>query len=144
MAYGFKTGGRKKGVKNKRTRRIESAARRLLEDAKGVLGDQGAKLFEGDAHALMVLTYKNPELPLDVRMDAAKAAIRFEKPAFTQTAVDLSVRPGLRAEDLSDDELLAIIVSERKQLAVPSAEDCNAENPTNADSEKLSNRGKGS
>jgi hypothetical protein len=51
-----------------RTRRIESAARRLLDDAKDVLGDQGAKLFEGDAHALMVLTYKNPELPLDVRM----------------------------------------------------------------------------
>jgi hypothetical protein len=120
MAYGFKTGGRKKGVKNKRTRRIESAARRLLDDAKDVLGDQGAKLFEGDAHALMVLTYKNPDLPLDVRMDAAKAAIRFEKPAFTQTAIDMSVRP-VRAKDLSDDELAAIIVGGSKQL--PAAAD---------------------
>ena len=143
MAYGFKTGGRKKGVKNKRTRRIESAARRLLEDAKGILGDQGAKLFEGDAHALMVLTYKNPELPLDVRMDAAKAAIRFEKPAFTQTAVDLTVRP-VRAEDLSDDELVAILAGDRKQLPVPSAEDCPTENPITQILEKLSSREKGS
>ena len=121
MAYGFKTGGRKKGVKNKRTRRIESAARRLLDNAKGVLGDQGAKLFEGDAHALMVLTYKNPALPLDIRMDAAKAAIRFEKPAFTQTAVDLTVRP-VRADDLSDDELAAIIAGDRKQLSAAADE----------------------
>lgn len=121
MAYGFKTGGRKKGVKNKRTRRIESAARRLLDEAKGVLGDQGAKLFEGDAHALMVLTYKNPALPLDIRMDAAKAAIRFEKPAFTQTAVDLTVRP-VRADDLSDDELAAIIAGDRKQLSAAADE----------------------
>ena len=121
MAYGFKTGGRKKGVKNKRTRRIESAARRLLDDAKGVLRDQGAKLFEGDAHALMVLTYKNPALPLDIRMDAAKAAIRFEKPAFTQTAVDLTVRP-VRADDLSDDELAAIIAGDRKQLSAAADE----------------------
>jgi hypothetical protein len=121
LAYGFKTGGRKKGVKNKRTRRIESAARRLLDDAKGVLGDQGAKLFEGDAHALMVLTYKNPALPLDIRMDAAKAAIRFEKPAFTQTAVDLTVRP-VRADDLSDDELAAIIAGDRKQLSAAADE----------------------
>jgi hypothetical protein len=134
MGYGFKSGGRKKGVKNKRTRRIESAARRLLDDAKGVLGDQGAKLFEGDAHALMVLTYKNPKLPLDVRMDAAKAAIRFEKPAFTQTAIDMSVRP-VRAKDLSDDELAAIIVGGSKQLPAPSAEDRHTENPMNADTD---------
>jgi hypothetical protein len=53
-------------------------------------------------------------------MDAAKAAIRFEKPAFTQTAIDMSVRP-VRAKDLSDDELAAIIVGGSKQL--PAAAD---------------------
>jgi hypothetical protein len=92
MAYGFKSGGRAKGVKNKRTQRIESAAKRLLADASDVLGEKGAKLFEGDAHALLVLTYKNPELPLDVRLDAAKAAIRFEKAVLASSSVDLSVK----------------------------------------------------
>ena len=54
-------------------------------------------------------------------MDAAKAAIRFEKPAFTQTAVDLTVRP-VRADDLSDDELAAIIAGDRKQLSAAADE----------------------
>jgi hypothetical protein len=80
MARGFKTGGRKKGSKNKRTLLLEGAARQLLDDAKRILGDE---TFEGDAHALLMLTYKNKSLPLAVRLDAAKAAIRFEKPAMS-------------------------------------------------------------
>ena len=115
MAYGFKSGGRKKGVKNRRTQRIESAAKRLLDDAKEFLGEKGAKLFDGDAHALLVLTYKNPELPLDIRLDAAKAAIRFEKAVLTSSSVDLSVK-AVRADQLTDDELAAIAVSGAKQL----------------------------
>jgi hypothetical protein len=66
MAYGVKTGGRKKGVKNKRTRRIESAARRLLDDAKDVLGDLGAKLFEGDAPALNGAVRPHPRIHIPV------------------------------------------------------------------------------
>ena len=80
MARGFKTGGRKKGSKNKRTLLLEGAARLIQDDAKQILGD---KTFEGDAHALLALTYKNESLPLAVRLDAAKAAIRFEKPVMS-------------------------------------------------------------
>src|SRR5215467_5388116 len=80
MARGFKTGGRKKGSKNRRTLLLEDAARQAQEDAKHLLGD---KTFEGDAHPLLVLTYKNEALPLAVRIDAAKAAIRFEKPVMS-------------------------------------------------------------
>ena len=39
--------------------------------------------FEGDAHAFLMLTYKDKSLPHNLRLDAAKAAIRFEKPALT-------------------------------------------------------------
>jgi hypothetical protein len=83
MARGFKTGGRIKGSKNKRTLLLEGAARQLQDDAKRILGDE---TFEGDAHALLALIYKNASLPLAVRLDAAKAAIRYENPAMT--AVD--------------------------------------------------------
>ena len=36
--------------------------------------------FDGDAHALLVAVYKNSSVDLHVRLDAAKVAIRFEKP----------------------------------------------------------------
>ena len=80
MAQGFKTGGRKKGSKNKRTLLLEGAGRQIQNDAKRILGDQ---TFEGDAHSLLALIYKDNSLPLAIRLDAAKAAIRFEKPAMS-------------------------------------------------------------
>lgn len=80
MARGFKTGGRQKGSKNKRTLMLEGAARELIANAGDVLGENA---FDGDAHALLILTYKNKALPLELRVDAAKAAIRFEKPALS-------------------------------------------------------------
>ena len=39
-------------------------------------------VFIGDAHALLMLTYKNELLDIDVRLDAAKAAVRYEKPSL--------------------------------------------------------------
>jgi hypothetical protein len=83
MARGLKTGGRQKGSKNKRTLLLEERGRALLDNAKDIIGSQP---FDGDAHALLILTYKDKSLPLNLRLDAAKAAIRFEKPALT--AVD--------------------------------------------------------
>jgi hypothetical protein len=38
--------------------------------------------FEGDAHAYLTSVYKDPSKPENVRIDAAKAAIRYEKPAL--------------------------------------------------------------
>ena len=61
MARGFKTGGRIKGSKNKRTLLLEGAARQVQGDAKRILGDEA---FEGDAHSLLVLIYKDNSLPL--------------------------------------------------------------------------------
>jgi hypothetical protein len=80
MARGFKTGGRQKGSKNKRTLLQEERTRALLDNAKEIIGGD---LFEGDAHAFLMLTYKDKSLPHNLRLDAAKAAVRFEKPALT-------------------------------------------------------------
>jgi hypothetical protein len=54
----------------------------------------GSRPFKGDAHAFLMMVYKDPSLPLALRLDAAKAAITFEKPALVATyscsrAVDL-------------------------------------------------------
>jgi hypothetical protein len=62
--------------------------------------------FEGDAHALLMAVYKNPSIDLDVRLDAAKAAIRFEKPMPAPlTAEQSPVRSP--AEEARRAELLA-------------------------------------
>ena len=36
--------------------------------------------FSGDAHSLLICVYKDPNIPLDIRIDAARAAIAYEKP----------------------------------------------------------------
>ena len=80
MARGFKTGGRQKGSKNKRTLLQEERTRALIDNAKEIIGGD---LFDGDAHAFLMLTYKDKSLLRNLLVDAAKAAIRFEKPALT-------------------------------------------------------------
>ncbi|MGH8137171.1 MAG: hypothetical protein ACREVV_03100 [Steroidobacteraceae bacterium] len=47
---------------------------------EGVLGDSA---FQGDAHALLVAIYKDENKPLPLRLDAAKAAIGYEKPRLS-------------------------------------------------------------
>lgn len=78
MARGVKTGGRKPGSKNKRTTELDAAAKAAAEAISQALG----RAFEGDAHAFLMAVYKNDAYPVDVRIDAAKAAIRFEKPTL--------------------------------------------------------------
>jgi hypothetical protein len=100
MARGFKTGGRKRGSRNKKTLLLEREGRDVIEKALG----QNA--FDGDAHALLVLVYKNLELPLELRMDAAKAAIRFEKAVLA--AVEHSGQLTKSLREMTDEELLVI------------------------------------
>lgn len=51
--------------------------------------------FEGDAHALLIAVYKNPEVPLNLRVDAAKAAVGYEKPRLN--ASEHNIRGGEEA-----------------------------------------------
>ena len=75
MAYGKKTGGRQKGARNKTTVRTIEAQKAAAEFIERVL--PGA--FEGDAHAYLMAVYKNPDNKQSIRVDAAKAALPYEK-----------------------------------------------------------------
>jgi len=78
---GVRTGrprGRPVGAKNKSTAQREEAMRQVAETIHETV--DGA--FDGDAHALMMTVYKDPRHDWPVRLDAAKAAIRYEKPAL--------------------------------------------------------------
>lgn len=70
-------GGRVIGQKNKRTEALEAASKRAQRIAESLLGDDA---FIADAHALLCMVYKNCEYPIELRVDAAKAAIGYEKP----------------------------------------------------------------
>jgi hypothetical protein len=95
MAERTKTGGRQPGTKNKRTLARERAQ---AETAVKITAALGANAFDGDAHALLTAIYKNPEQPIALRLDAAKAAIGYEKPRLA--AVDGKNDAGMTLEQL--------------------------------------------
>lgn len=85
---GARTGaGRPPGARNKRTTALKAAAAETLAQVAAAI--PGA--FEGDAHALLVTVYKDPQHDWPLRIDAAKAAIRFEKPALAATDIKADV-----------------------------------------------------
>ncbi len=72
----YKAGpGRPPGSKNKKTLALEEAARRAAASIDGA--------FEGDAHAFLTAVYRDPAVPLEIRIMAAGRAIRVEKPALS-------------------------------------------------------------
>jgi nicotinic acid phosphoribosyltransferase len=73
-------------VKHKRTVALE----RAQAEAAVKIGDAlGAEAFGGDAHALLMAVYKDPSQSIELRVQAAKAAIGYEKPRLT--AVDAKI-----------------------------------------------------
>lgn len=79
--------GRPKGSKNLHTREREEKVEQTAAEIAAALGLQH---FDGDAHALLMLVYKNAEIPMDLRLDAAKAAIGYEKPKLSSVDASLS------------------------------------------------------
>ena len=86
---GERRGGRTAGTPNKRTVEREQAARATVAPVTQAMAAAELAPFEGDAHALLVMVYKDPTLPLELRIDAAKAAIRYEKPALAQVRANV-------------------------------------------------------
>jgi hypothetical protein len=82
-------------TRNKRTVEREAATLALAERLNAVI--PGA--FAGDAHAFLMSVYKNPNLDLHTRIDAAKAAIGYEKPLLASVAMS---RRSL--DEMSDQE----------------------------------------
>lgn len=73
---GERRGGRQKGTPNKRSIALEEKVR----EAASIIESTLPEAFKGDAHALLMTVYKDPTHPIPLRIDAAKAAISFEKP----------------------------------------------------------------
>ena len=50
-----------------------------------------------DAHSLLISIYSNPEMPIAIRLEAARAALRVEKPALqaTQVSGELTLQAGI-------------------------------------------------
>ena len=69
-----------------------SLSRRRTRKAAATLAENIPGCFEGDSHALLMAVYKDPENPLPIRLDAAKAAIAYEKPRLS--AVEASSKGG--------------------------------------------------
>jgi hypothetical protein len=72
-----KTGGRRTGTPNKRTVALRTAIATAAEQIGAALGSE---VFHGDAHALLMTVYKDLNQPIGLRMEAAKAALPYEKP----------------------------------------------------------------
>jgi hypothetical protein len=49
-----------------------------MRDAEARMAANMPEGFKGDAHALLVAVYRDTSLPLPIRLDAAKAAVKFE------------------------------------------------------------------
>lgn len=72
--------GRPKGAKNQHTKEREEA---VQEAAARTVEELGLHCFQGDSHALLMLVYKDTRQPLELRLDAAKSAIGYEKPKLS-------------------------------------------------------------
>jgi hypothetical protein len=70
-APGERRGGRRKGTPNRRTVLFEEAIKHAV-----VSGD-------GDAVDFLTRIYRNPDIPLSVRIDCAKVVAPFERPRLT-------------------------------------------------------------
>lgn len=68
--------GRKPGVRSART--VDRL--RKVAELQSVLNETIPRVFKGDAHAFLTAVYKNEDLDLKMRLDAATAAIGYEKP----------------------------------------------------------------
>ena len=95
--------GRPKGTPNKRTGAIKQAVAKAAERLEAEIPDA----FVGDAHAFLVSIYKDPAQPIELRMESAGKAIRFEKPALSSIEAKGEVRHVVRRVPMTPEEWAA-------------------------------------
>lgn len=100
MAHGGarKGAGRKPGGRNGFTKDRAEQVQAAAAAIEGVIPEA----FVGDAHALLMAVYKDPSHDWGLRVDAAKAAVKFEKPALSSVEAKVTQR----FEDMDRAELL--------------------------------------
>jgi len=84
--------GRPLGRKNNKTLAIEEAARKAVAEIDAA--------FDGDARAFLQAVYRDPNIPLEIRIAAAGRALRVEKPVLSssQGRVDINFDIGSRLD----------------------------------------------
>lgn len=102
--------GRPKGSPNKRAQAVLDAAQQTAKALAASIPDA----FTGDAHALLMAVYKDPAQPIELRVDAAKAAVRYEKPALSSVT---ATHTHLPSDALDDDDLSRRIARLDEELA---------------------------
>jgi hypothetical protein len=92
------------GAKNKRTVAVETAMQVVAAKFK----DEVPAAFDGDGVAYLQTVYRDPALPVDVRIDAAAKAARYERPTLAATLTrDITpIPPSPEATDRRIAELL--------------------------------------
>lgn len=85
-APGERRGGRQKGTPNKNTMKHAADMAIVQRKVAAVL----PRAFQGDALAFLVAIYKDPTQEASMRIDAARAALPYEKPRLA--AVEARVR----------------------------------------------------
>jgi acyl-CoA reductase-like NAD-dependent aldehyde dehydrogenase len=88
MALGRKTGGRKPGSLNKATVVVNQVTELLM----GTIAQAGEE--DIDALQLLQRAYRLKEMPLAVRIECAKAAIKHETPTLASTQQTRTVEGG--------------------------------------------------
>jgi hypothetical protein len=109
----YKAGpGRPPGSKNKKTLEMEAATRKAVADIDGA--------FEGDAHAFLQAVYKNPDVPLEIRIAAAGRALRVEKPVLSaaHNRVDVFMDLGTKLEAARDRTRALAVKSDGSDLII--------------------------
>jgi hypothetical protein len=103
MARGVKTGGgSRKGSPNRRTVARERA---LAAAAEKIADALGSHAFAGDALGLLQLVYRDGRQPIELRLDAARAAAPYERPRLS--AMTANLETGLTLEELVTRSLAA-------------------------------------
>ena len=109
--------GRPPGSKNKRTAAIKDA----VAAAAVRLEAEIPEAFVGDAHAFLMTIYKDPRHPIELRVDAAAKAIRFEKPTLAAVNVNSTIKQSVH--DFTNEELEQLIAESPEGQAILAARD---------------------
>jgi hypothetical protein len=84
-----------------------------MQEAETFLRTNGDAIFEGDSIAFLITIYKNENLPLNIRQNAAIAASSFERPRMSENRVLLLEK---RAQEESEEQRNARIAEGDKRL----------------------------
>jgi len=119
MTKRAKTGGRIAGTRNKKTAEALAAQTELAAKLAAVL--PGA--FDGDAHALLIATYKDPAQPMELRIKAALGALPYEKPRLASVELtgndDAPLRQVIEVRWLNEGEADAVADSGNPEATAP-------------------------